>query len=284
MLHLAAGLLLFVILTPGLFAQTTDSAVLDHVRADYLKKAFLLRGFYQEPLLQYDSSGHLKHHASSGSWTTSYAFVEAVDIQDARLTLKAHRAVQIFDDHKHQFQLTRTDIKLLLTVEVPSPLEERGIREALGHIFIAPTEPIGGMLPDFWQPLLKNIDEKGKVSLDPKKDPWDPSVTGDCDQAPSVDRPCRIVKPMKPPKPVYTPDPDFGDLGKALHLRGASVLWLVIDETGQPQHIALMKPLGAGLDERAIDKVRSWKFQPVIRDGKPVPVMINVEFNFSWTS
>jgi TonB family protein len=58
------------------------------------------------------------------------------------------------------------------------------------------------------------------------------------------------------------------------------ILWLVIDRDGLPTHIRVQRPAGMGLDEEAFDSVRTWKFEPATKDGRPVPVMINVEVNF----
>jgi TonB family protein len=35
-----------------------------------------------------------------------------------------------------------------------------------------------------------------------------------------------------------------------------------------------------GLDQKAIEAVRQWRFEPGLKDGKPVPVTANLELNF----
>jgi hypothetical protein len=40
------------------------------------------------------------------------------------------------------------------------------------------------------------------------------------------------------------------------------------------------KPLGGGLDEKAIETVKTWKFKPATREGVPVPVRVVVEVTF----
>jgi TonB family protein len=42
----------------------------------------------------------------------------------------------------------------------------------------------------------------------------------------------------------------------------------------------VQRALGMGLDEKAVEAVRQWRFEPAKKDGHPVPVMINVEVNF----
>jgi periplasmic protein TonB len=50
---------------------------------------------------------------------------------------------------------------------------------------------------------------------------------------------------------------------------------------GQLQNIQVLESLGMGLDELAVERIRQWKFEPAMREGKPVRVMMPVEINFS---
>ena len=53
-----------------------------------------------------------------------------------------------------------------------------------------------------------------------------------------------------------------------------------VDAGGRPQQVQISRSLGMGLDEKAIAAVRSWRFTPAMKDGRPVAVQINVEVNF----
>jgi TonB family protein len=55
------------------------------------------------------------------------------------------------------------------------------------------------------------------------------------------------------------------------------VLWLIVGPDGTPRDIKVARALGMGLDQKAIEAVRNWKFEPALKDGKPVAVQINVE-------
>ncbi len=61
---------------------------------------------------------------------------------------------------------------------------------------------------------------------------------------------------------------------------GTVVLWLVVGPDGKPRDIRVARTLGLGLDEKAIEAVKNWRFEPAYKDGKPVAVQINVEVNF----
>jgi TonB family protein len=69
-------------------------------------------------------------------------------------------------------------------------------------------------------------------------------------------------------------------VGREAKYQGTSVLWLIVGEDGAPRDIRIAKPLGMGLDDEAVRTVATWKFDPAMKDGTPVPVMINVEVNF----
>jgi outer membrane biosynthesis protein TonB len=46
------------------------------------------------------------------------------------------------------------------------------------------------------------------------------------------------------------------------------------------QQIKVIRPIGLGLDEKAIDAVHKWRFKPGLKDGKPVAVAATIEVNF----
>ena len=81
-------------------------------------------------------------------------------------------------------------------------------------------------------------------------------------------------------KATYAPDPEYSDQARKARYQGTVVLWLVIDADGLPQNLKVQRSLGMGLDEEAIKAVKRWRFEPAMRNGQPVPVMINVEVNF----
>ena len=58
------------------------------------------------------------------------------------------------------------------------------------------------------------------------------------------------------------------------------MLWLIVGPDGRPHDIRVSRSLGMGLDEKAIEAVRQWKFEPARKNGQPVAVQINVEVDF----
>ena len=82
------------------------------------------------------------------------------------------------------------------------------------------------------------------------------------------------------PQVIYSVDPEFSDEARRAKYQGICVVSLIVDAQGNPQEIRIARALGMGLDEKAIEAVKQYKFKPAYYQGHPVPVMINIEVNF----
>ncbi len=77
------------------------------------------------------------------------------------------------------------------------------------------------------------------------------------------------------PNLVYAPDPHYTVEARRAHVEGAVVLTLMVGTDGLPRDIKLIRHLGYGLDEEAIKAVRTWRFEPAKKNGRPVPIRID---------
>jgi periplasmic protein TonB len=82
------------------------------------------------------------------------------------------------------------------------------------------------------------------------------------------------------PRAIYKPDPEYSEEARKAKYQGTVVLALIVDAAGHPRNLKVQNGLGMGLDEKALEAVRSWKFEPAEKDGKPVAVAISVEVEF----
>jgi protein TonB len=82
------------------------------------------------------------------------------------------------------------------------------------------------------------------------------------------------------PQPVSTPDPEYTEQAREAKTQGTCILWMIVDDQGRPRDIRVVRGLGFGLDAKAIEAVKQWKFQPAMKDGRPVNVQISVEVGF----
>ncbi len=82
------------------------------------------------------------------------------------------------------------------------------------------------------------------------------------------------------PRAIHQPAAEYSDKARRKKLEGTVMLSLVVTPEGNTTDIKVTSPLGSGLDEKAIEAVRQWKFEPAMKDGKPVAVKVAVEVSF----
>lgn len=83
------------------------------------------------------------------------------------------------------------------------------------------------------------------------------------------------------PVALNSVEAEFSDEARRAKYQGVCLISLIVDAQGNPQNPRVIRTLGMGLDEKALEAVRKYKFKPAMKDGKtPVPVMITVEVNF----
>jgi TonB family protein len=252
------------------------------VKFDYLEKVLTLRHFYSGDRLRFHSGGTLQGDAAPvGPWTLDGQIeVEDVRLHGAQLVIKGRRIHQVFDaQHNPQDQLTTIKnehrkqqkelgkelrrLKVAVEIDLPSQQpDQKDVSSAIHAIFLANSESMMDIVPPFWRAYFAK--QEGKP-------------------APQVRGPLYSFKPgggMSPPHGTYDPDPEYSEEARKVKYQGTVVVSLIVDASGAPRDLQIAKPLGLGLDEKAIEAVSTWKFEPARKDGKPVSVVINVEVNF----
>ena len=92
--------------------------------------------------------------------------------------------------------------------------------------------------------------------------------------------PYRPGSGVTPPTLLSEIKPDYTESARRRGITGDVVLEIVVRSDGRVGNIKLMSGLGSGLDERAVDAVRQWRFSPARRHGTPVDVMVEVAVEF----
>ena len=88
------------------------------------------------------------------------------------------------------------------------------------------------------------------------------------------------VPHTKAPRIVKRVEPQYTEEARAARIEGTVLVRGVVDENGRVQKITVVRKLGHGLDEKAVECVGQWQFEPAMRNGEPTPVQVNVEINF----
>jgi TonB family protein len=85
---------------------------------------------------------------------------------------------------------------------------------------------------------------------------------------------------VTPPRELYAPDPEYSEQARQVKFQGSVLLWMVVGADGRPKDVRVVRSVGLGLDEKALQAVSTWRFEPGRKDGQPVATQINVEVNF----
>ena len=90
----------------------------------------------------------------------------------------------------------------------------------------------------------------------------------------------RIGNGVSAPIVVSAPEPEFSKEARGKKISGNVMVHLVVDENGLPQNVTVVRGIGYGLDEKAVEAVGQYRFKPAMKEGKPVKVEMNVAVNF----
>jgi TonB family protein len=87
------------------------------------------------------------------------------------------------------------------------------------------------------------------------------------------------------PRAIHTVPVEYTEEARNAKRQGICGLSLVVGADGKPSNIVVINKLGMGLDQKAIDAVRQWTFEPARRNGRPIPsrLMLNVSFSLYGT-
>lgn len=90
----------------------------------------------------------------------------------------------------------------------------------------------------------------------------------------------RMGSGATPPRAIYSPEPEFSEEARKAKYQGVCTLGVIVDAQGHPTNIRVLNSLGMGLDEKAIQAVKTWRFEPAMKDGHAVRFEIAVEVDF----
>jgi len=93
------------------------------------------------------------------------------------------------------------------------------------------------------------------------------------------------------PKLIFQREAEFSEEARRKHISGNCRVALVVDVDGRVKNVRIVRSAAAGqpenlraaaqtLDDKAIEAVKQYRFEPAMFEGRPVPVALNVEVNF----
>ena len=250
-------LLLFMIgATLRLAAQT--GSVGDALQHDYLKHVMVLRTAFTTGDEQFDSSGQSLNPPSERPWLVfGGIYVEKISLSPDELKIQGPRIEFGGEDHKKP-ELYSLEKYVNIKVRLDKPLATMDeAKSVLNRIFI---ESAGVSLA---QPRYRRADYNAPdADADLPKDVY------------------KLGKGMTPPQGTYTPEPEYSDVARKKGVQGQAMVRVILNQKGEIVRIGLEKALGYGLDENAMDMVKTWRFKPATIDGKPIAVVMNIQIGF----
>jgi len=102
--------------------------------------------------------------------------------------------------------------------------------------------------------------------------------------APSQDAPKTPAKATpydKPPIVLKKVEAQYSEAALQAKVTGHVQVRLIVDTKGNPSQVRVVRGLGMGLDEKALEAVRQYKFKPAMKDGQPVECELWIDVDFT---
>jgi TonB family protein len=274
-------------------AAADERAALKQKLSDVYKgKTVMLRGNYCGESLKYDAQGKPLGSGQAGDWTVCRDIrIEKVRLDHDRVRLSGRRILWFWSRQAEgskkptQAKISKEkdknsknpkmiqDQNVTLEVALPPQADQAQVESLLGQVFWPTDVDLRETKSSEWTCDLKAGGQEDKNCPDVRHTeaglPSDPSSI------------LRVGPNVTPPRAIRDPNPAFSDQARRLKFQGIVVLAVVIDREGNVAHVQIVRALGLGLDAKAAEQVRTWKFEPAKRDGVPVPVLVTVEVSFN---
>ncbi|HEV2493966.1 MAG TPA: energy transducer TonB [Terriglobia bacterium] len=220
--------------------------------------------------MYYDLDGNLLKGGSRGAWTLyAYIDVEHVKLRGAKLEIDGTRNYLVYNQEAKRFERRRgSRVKIEAAIN-PNAVGSYALQILMRKLFLAPNEDLADYVPPYWKRFLTHADRPGTASQQ--------------DELLNGERIYRIkgqAGDVNPPIPIHTPEPRYTEAARDARYQAVAVFWITVDPQGDVAEVNLVKPVGLGLDDQAAATLKTWKFKPATKNGKPVPVRVMVETSF----
>jgi TonB family protein len=255
----------------------------EQLKSDYIGKTLTLRHFYEGKQLTFESDGSLVGSAEVGPWTVfGQILVKTIGVNERSLQIHARRVCLTFDEKtrffrdvldylkdgkpedtegpKKFYETNDVDVDINLTSAQPN---EQDISAAMNAVFLVPGDSMRDLVPDYWRGYFGEKEGQPRSGRDPTETVY--SVK---------------LGEVSSPRAINRENPEFSEWARLAHYQATGAISLVVDPSGLPRDLEIESPQGLGLDEKSIEAVSKWKFEPGMREGQPVPVKITVELEF----
>jgi TonB family protein len=258
------------------------------LKSDYVGKTLTLRHFYHGSYLRFHPDGTLQGDALIGPWAMDGQIaVDKVRLDKGALEFQGRRVNVVFDSkQKPVDQLTMLDqLSGKQRKELEKSLRQRQVRIEIElpnanptaqelalpihAVFLMVGESMTEAVPPFWRKYFSDMNGvPASASSLPQGTVY------------QVSRPGAAKGGVSPPRPIHHQDPEYSDEARKAKYQGTATFSMIIEPSGGTRDIEVVRPLGMGLDEKALEAISTWTFEPARKDGNPVAVQVMVEVTF----
>ena len=284
--------LLLLVITATSFMSASCAVADAELQQKYGSQPLTFRQYVTGNHPHFDAAGKPTNSSKAVTWTTdSQIRIQKISLEKGSLYIEGHRSFFFYDPWTNQMrnigELASDDPAMVLFKGQPQDVrtwyektsalkvniqcgivqpEMDDVAKCMNNVFMASTDA--------------NVTELAKANGRLAELKNNPKKVAPADAPKSSSGPARVGSGVSAPRALHAPDPSYNPIARSAGYQGKTVLWLIVDANGLPKDVKVSRPVGLGLDEEAVRAVESWKFAPAMKDGSPVPVMINVEVNF----
>lgn len=280
----------------------------DGLKARYMGKMIFLRGSYLGDDLNFDTNGNVQGSPAASSFTLSALEVKKISLSKRKLEIEADRYGMHFlggipyeDDANKSYDRVKIskkpvhisiDRELVVVPKVKKEKEKKDAspeeQAAIAALQKSQAE-LQALAPAHSNMLLnKALDNVLSTGLDPKMlsslpDYWQEYFRSQSQhkQYMPADAAVRTLGDgVTAPKVLNSIDPVSNQYAQEFGIAGVEVVRTVVDTNGLPRQMAIDRPIGFGLDEKAVEAVKNSRFRPATLNGQPVPVVIDLVVTF----
>jgi len=269
----AKALFLGFMATAGVGLASTQSTEAD-VAARLKGKPLYLQGFWIGDKLTFQADGRPDKVYPTDSFTLSGFDFGNAKIQNGRLKISGERVGLIFDRNGHGQRHNLGG----LVIEIAAP-PDNNFTKALNAVFVDGLAELAPLLPSYWQAyaqtyfLPRPADETSTDSVRITKLLSSNRPNGDIRH---------VGGNIKPPRVIQSADPVFSSYARNMKLVGNVNVYMWVEPDGSPSHLQVVRPLGMGLDERALRAASQFQYSPATRDGEPIRVELYINMNMNF--
>lgn len=274
------ALLCLHLIVPILYSQSSSEAGL---KSRFKKQSLYLRGFYSNDKLSFDEKGQLIGTSIPTSFTLSGFDLRLVNLKKDKLILEGRRVGVKFQKDKQSripLNLGSPDSQQDEPMHIEIAASSNGdYGPALDMIFANGLEELAPSLPPYWQTWARTTFPSISTAAAPT--PANPKEgSASTSQTPKETPKAPSGSILKSPRLLKGENPDFNEPARRLKYEGKTRIHLQVGSDGTVSKLAIIRPIGLGLDERAVAAVGGYSFSPATKDGQPISVELDVEVSF----